>query len=161
MVKHFAAALLCTAALAYGAEVPAGIPKDATEVSRGLYRATDKDGKVWLYRKTPFGVQKAAEEAVKARAAERAAAAPKEPASGVIRSPFGQTKVETDASSDSKAAPVSSLATKVVEEGDSLRFERRSPFGVTSWTRKKSELTEQEKRIWQAQGSASASTDKK
>src|SRR5580700_7395095 len=33
-----------------------GIPKDAAETTPGFYRWTDKDGKVWTYRRTPFGV---------------------------------------------------------------------------------------------------------
>ena len=34
------------------------IPKDAVETSPGLYRWTDKDGKVWVYRRSPFGVSR-------------------------------------------------------------------------------------------------------
>lgn len=46
---------------------PAGLPKDATEVEPGLWKHTDATGKVWMFRRTPFGVSKypasAAEEA--------------------------------------------------------------------------------------------------
>jgi hypothetical protein len=41
------------------------------------------------------------------------------------------------------------VTVKVTEEGDSLRFERPSPFGVRKWTRKKTELTEMEKAAWE------------
>jgi hypothetical protein len=33
-----------------------GIPKDAVATSPGFYRWTDANGKVWTYRRTPFGV---------------------------------------------------------------------------------------------------------
>ena len=32
------------------------VPKDAVETSPGFYRWTDKDGKAWMYRRSPFGV---------------------------------------------------------------------------------------------------------
>src|ERR1039458_6943230 len=34
------------------------IPKGAVETTPGFYRWTDKDGKVWKYRRTPFGVSR-------------------------------------------------------------------------------------------------------
>jgi hypothetical protein len=34
------------------------IPKDAVEVEPGLWSAKDAKGKVWHYRRTPFGVRK-------------------------------------------------------------------------------------------------------
>src|ERR1039458_9646800 len=34
------------------------IPKGAVETTPGFYRWTDKDGKVWTYRRTPFGVSR-------------------------------------------------------------------------------------------------------
>ena len=40
------------------AQVPAGLPKDAVEVAPGFYNWTDKDGKTWTYRPTPFGVRR-------------------------------------------------------------------------------------------------------
>jgi hypothetical protein len=33
----------------------------------------------------------------------------------------------------------------VTDLGDSYRFEKKTPFGQSSWTRKKSELTDEEK----------------
>jgi len=36
-----------------------------------------------------------------------------------------------------------------VEEGDSVRFERPYPFGKHRWTRKKTELTDLERRVWE------------
>jgi hypothetical protein len=34
------------------------VPPGAQEVGSNLFRFTDKQGKVWMYRKTPFGVSK-------------------------------------------------------------------------------------------------------
>lgn len=34
------------------------IPAGATEVEPNLYRATDADGKTWMYKRTPFGISK-------------------------------------------------------------------------------------------------------
>jgi hypothetical protein len=43
-----------------------------------------------------------------------------------------------------------------VEDGDSVRFERPTPFGKHRWTRKKSELTELERRVWERERQKSA-----
>ena len=40
-------------------EVRLTIPKEAVPGEDGYYRYTDKQGKKWLYRNTPFGVSKA------------------------------------------------------------------------------------------------------
>jgi hypothetical protein len=37
---------------------PPNLPKDAVEVRPGLWRWRDKDGKDWLFRRTPFGLAK-------------------------------------------------------------------------------------------------------
>ena len=37
---------------------PAGVPKGATRVETNLYRLTDAQGKIWLYRQTPFGISR-------------------------------------------------------------------------------------------------------
>src|SRR5262245_38354163 len=34
------------------------------------------------------------------------------------------------------------------EDGENVRFERLTPFGVSKWTRKKTELTKEEQEIW-------------
>ena len=35
-----------------------GVPAEAVEVSPGVYKLADKTGKVWFYRRTPFGVSR-------------------------------------------------------------------------------------------------------
>ena len=39
---------------------------------------------------------------------------------------------------------------KVIDKGDTVRFERPSPFGPMGWEKKKSELTDEERRIFDA-----------
>lgn len=62
--------------------------------------------------------------------------------------PFGRMKfpVKTE---DSARETSADAFLKIVEEGDSLRFRRQSPFGMTEWVRKKSELNETEKQAWE------------
>ena len=63
------------------------------------------------------------------------------------QTPFGWMKAERK--DVPEAAPAAVLPeTRVVENGDSVRFERNTPFGMARWKRKKSEMTEQEKQIF-------------
>ena len=91
------------------------IPKDAVPNSDGLsYAYTDKDGKKWVYARTPFGIMRF-------------------PASDV---PAGGPDPST---------------TKAVDKGDTVRFERPSPFGPMIWEKKKSDLTDDERHVLDAQ----------
>ena len=67
------------------------------------------------------------------------------------RSPFGVMKGEEkpEKANANPEADDPSAALKVTEEGDQLRFERRTPFGVSRWTKKKTELDELEQRAWE------------
>ncbi|MEK7755078.1 MAG: hypothetical protein AAB654_24340 [Acidobacteriota bacterium] len=82
-----------------------------------------------------FGAGQAAEEKPKGKAAAG------------YRTPFGVLHSDGK-SAEGQAKPQPPVSFKVTEEGDSLRFERPSPFGVRKWTRKKTELTETEKAAW-------------
>jgi hypothetical protein len=93
------------------------IPAGAKLVEPNLYRFTDSDGKTWNYRQTPFGISKWEE-----TSATAAQPAPE--------------------SSQAKSVPV-----VVTDLGDSYRFEKKTPFGQSTWTRKKSELTDEEKAL--------------
>lgn len=74
-----------------------------------------------------------------------------------VQSPFGVTRFEVAA--QSAAAPADTPADmKSFEEGDSVRFERPSPFGVIKWTRKKTELSALEQRVWERDRQAAAAT---
>ncbi len=137
MIKQIAAVAFLSVGILFAANPP-GVPKDAKETAPGQYRSVDKDGKTWVYRKTPFGIQKfedkAAPQSPAAEAANKAAEAHEAAATATpgttMPTPFGETKSRA-------AVPV-----KITEEGDTLKFERPTPFGLQRWTRKKTELTE-------------------
>jgi hypothetical protein len=96
------------------------IPAGAKLVEPNLYRYTDAGGKTWLYRQTPFGISRS------------------EDTGGSGAEPAPQS------------APQSNLkgeAVAVTDLGDSYRFEKKTPFGQTTWTRKKSELSDEEKAL--------------
>jgi hypothetical protein len=116
----------------------ASVPKGATEVEPGVWKHTDTAGKTSLYRKTPFGVVKSdpSKDAPESKPGE-ASKQPAAPATtAATPSPFGSVKAAPDQS------------TKVVEKGDTLEFERPSPFGSYKWKAKKSELTAEEQEAW-------------
>jgi hypothetical protein len=58
------------------------------------------------------------------------------------KTPFGTVKVDEKAAQSKEEPPPEMRA---YEEGDNVRFERKTPFGVAKWTKKKSELDEMEK----------------
>ena len=141
IVKQIAAFLF--ASILCAAANPAGVPKEATEVKPGVYRYVDKEMKVWLYTKSPFGYMRSAEDSSKQKPEAAAKTNPE-------KTPFGESKAATN-------APV----TKVVDLGDSVRFERPSPFGVYRWTRKKTELNDDETKLWEASRPAPAKAESK
>lgn len=54
------------------------------------------------------------------------------------RTPFGVAAVEEKTSE----------LVKATEDGDSIRFEQRTPFGSHIWTKRKSELSASERAVW-------------
>lgn len=65
-----------------------------------------------------------------------------------LRTPFGITRV---AAKDQPAAPPpATRKVDVIDKGDTVRFERQSPFGPMGWEKKKSELTDEERRMYEA-----------
>ncbi|HET8547259.1 MAG TPA: hypothetical protein VFL57_04610 [Bryobacteraceae bacterium] len=110
------------------------IPADATRVDEYTYTHTDAQGKTWTYRKTPFGIQKSE------RTAETAAPYPLPEVTRDRQSPF--------AAEGSQNGPATTAEQVIaVESGDTVTFRRRTPFGNNSWTKKKSELNEEEKAL--------------
>lgn len=99
---------------------PSGIPADSKYVEVGTWRHVDAQGKAWLYKKTPFGVMKNPEGAQEARD-KRAA----------------------------EVAPDPTVLIKVQEEDDTLKFSRPGPFGVYTWKKKKTDLSADEKKVWE------------
>ena len=116
------------------------IPKDAVQIDPNTYRYTDPAGKKWIYKKTPFGISRVEDKGISAEDAKKA---------------------QQDLARQIEY-------TKAVEDGDSIRFERASPFGITRWQRKKAELNEVERAVWDrelqkraaSQGSATATASK-
>jgi hypothetical protein len=93
---------------------PNAIPANAERIDEQTYKVKEKDGKTWVYRKTPFGVSRLAEE---------------------------QFRKQEDAA---LIKPSSQAAVRVIDLGDEYKFERAYPFGVQVWKKKKSELTADE-----------------
>ena len=108
------------------------LPSEAVEIAPYTYRYTDNQGKKWIYRKTPFGVVRTEDRPVSAQDVQKA--------------------------QDQTTRLVES--TTAVEDRDSVRFERVLPFGKTQWTRKKSELNEVERAVWNRQLEKRAAAEK-
>jgi|GEM_PF-1490607 len=66
------------------------------------------------------------------------------------QTPFGlrRTPGQTQAAPDAETAKPSPVFT-AREEGDMVRFERLTPFGKRTWTRKKDEMDETERLVWE------------
>ena len=59
------------------------------------------------------------------------------------QSPFGLVKFEPEAAADTAAPQDSGITARLL--GDTVELERKTPFGVRKWTKKKTELDEDEK----------------
>jgi hypothetical protein len=155
MFKRLFIAAAMASALVWAGEKPKQIqvPKDAEQVSPGVFRHTDKSGKVWIYRNTPFGLSKFEDTAPEEKPATPAGKAGS--AGGdAQKTPFGEVRNQK---SPAAAPTAGSGISKAIDDGDTVRFERSSPFGVYRWTRKKSELTADEKAALEQSRSRSAS----
>ena len=62
------------------------------------------------------------------------------------KTPFGVAAVEEKPSE----------LVKATEVGDNIRFEQSTPFGAHTWLKKKSDLTEAERAVWDRQRSRDA-----
>ena len=67
------------------------------------------------------------------------------------RTPFGISKAEQRAPSAEEAAQAAKLiaATTAVERGGEIEFSRPGPFGTYKWQRKKADLNDMEKTVWE------------
>lgn len=74
------------------------------------------------------------------------------------RTPFGRSKATSEKKPKS-SAPATTPFMQVEEKGDSITFKRRSPFGVQAWTKKRSELTDEEQEMLQAHQAKQAKTE--
>jgi hypothetical protein len=84
------------------------VPKDAVKLNDLEWRWKAKDGKVWIYRRTPFGLSRF-------------------PAEG------------------SAQAPPVVAGLSAIDHGEEVEFSRRTPFGMATWRKKKTELDAGEK----------------
>ena len=90
------------------------IPADAIATPNGSYSWTDKQGKRWLFVKTPFGIMKS--EAI---------------------------PTTTD------STPMTGV--KAFDDGDKVRFETATPFGVVKREKNKTDLTDEERSLYDSQ----------
>ena len=100
------------------------LPAGAEKIDTYTHRYKDKDGKVWIYRQTPFGL---------VRYEDPDHTAPSKP---------GSAKTSTQTVASPKPAPT---GIRVYDQGKTVKFEKDGPFGKYTWVRKKTELNEQEK----------------
>lgn len=75
------------------------------------------------------------------------------------QTPFGVTKWQPSDVPPPRATPQSNPVT-VTDLGDSFRFERRTPFAQNVWTKKKSELSADEKELLKVAGAGSEAETK-
>jgi len=68
------------------------------------------------------------------------------------QTPFGISRVEEKPAAAEAASPRQNDI-RATEDGDTIRFERPGPFGPYRWQRKKSELSESERAVWDQQRS--------
>jgi hypothetical protein len=62
------------------------------------------------------------------------------------KTPFGVTRMEDTPERDAaQAAAANGAGIKATEDGDVVHFERKGPFGMWKWDKKKTELDETEK----------------
>jgi hypothetical protein len=68
------------------------------------------------------------------------------------KTPFGVSKIQNMGSAPSgfTTTPKEQLI-QSTDQGDSVKFSRQTPFGTTTWEKKKSELTDEERALYQSQ----------
>jgi len=124
------------------------LPEGAQKIDAYSHSYTDKDGKSWIYRQTPFGLVRYRDESKSgAAAAEQNKAEPSTTASGEPALSAAGASSSSAEPSEAPASPPPGL--RAFDQGDSVRFERDGPFGKYTWVRKKDELTSQEQSAWE------------
>lgn len=102
------------------AQGPLKVPAGAEKIDNLTHRHTDAEGKTWIYKRTPFGLVRY-EDDEGSKAAKTA---------------------------KSKASAASALI-QAYDEGDTVRFEKQTPFGKHRWVRKKAELNDEERAAYE------------
>ena len=144
------------------------IPKDATANADGTYSWTDKQGKTWIYLQTPFGLSRTP---ASAAPAGKKAVPKGVPAGAKLNSdgtwawtdkagakwkylvtPFGVSRYPVAAGEEGPGAAEPGV--KIIDKGDTVRIERQTPFGTSVMEKKKSELTDEERRELERQSAS-------
>src|SRR5262249_47783083 len=117
----------------------------------GLLNAEEAKTKVV---QTPFGPS--------VRAADGRGTAPvlDDPKTKVVQTPFGPSVRAEDGRGTARRGPRVDPLLKIEENGDTVTFKRRTPFGEQVWSKKRSELTDLEKEMIEAQRTAPPADDK-
>lgn len=77
------------------------------------------------------------------------------------KTPFGISKIQDmSGSAPALAAAPAGTYMKAFDNGDTVKFERQSPFGTSKWEKKKSELTDEERAVLERQAAAAKSEQK-
>lgn len=66
------------------------------------------------------------------------------------KTPFGTAKIADDGEAKAEKPAPATQGMRATESGDSVRFERMTPFGKATWTKKKDDLDESEQAAWDA-----------
>ena len=146
-------AIFACGLVAADAKRPDGVPKDAVQTGADAWEHKDREGRTWYFRRTPFGWMKSGGLNEADRKKLESAPAPEKR----DVSPFGPVN---SASKKDAAPDQPAVETKVRDNGDSLEFERPTPFGPVKWTRKKTELKPDEQAAWDRQRSNTAKAQK-
>jgi hypothetical protein len=150
-------------------EFPQGVPKGASVNADGTWSYTDNQGKSWTYSNTPFGVSKKA-------AVVSEQGVPTGIPKGAVKNADGTysfsdktgkhwTYTSTMFGFVKRAAlPPGEVAHRepgasqtsevtVIDKGDSVRFEQMGLMGKTGYEKKKTDLTPEERRLYDAKKS--------
>jgi hypothetical protein len=67
------------------------------------------------------------------------------------KTPFGVSRMQDMGVASTSGTESKADLVKSVDSGDTVKFERQSPFGTTKWEKKKADLTDEERSIFQQQ----------
>ncbi len=97
------------------------VPKGAVlDPKDGTYHYTDKQGRKWVYMMTPMGASRWEDKGTSAK--------------GLSAGQFPSTNRFSEDPN-----------LKAIDQGETVKFVRSTPFGPQTWTKKKSELTDDER----------------
>jgi hypothetical protein len=69
------------------------------------------------------------------------------------KTPFGVSRIQDvgEGAPDAFVTTPKEQLIQTTDAGDTVKFQRQTPFGVTKWEKKKSDLTDEERRIFESQ----------